>query len=107
MAIPHAVPGQVVNLHSTPDDPHFGMTTTLVKTPEVEVIRLVMQSGKEIPPHRARGPITVQGLEGRVVFQARGQTHELTPGQLLYLEANDEHSLKALEPSAVLVTLRL
>src|SRR6185369_16509472 len=35
-------------------------TTTLIKTETLEVIRLVIPSGKVIPRHQAHGEITVQ-----------------------------------------------
>ena len=82
-------------------------TTTLVKTDDLELIRLVLPAGKEIPMHQAHGEITVQCLEGRVTFTAESKMHELTPGQLLYLVAGEPHALKAIEDSSVLVTLLL
>ncbi len=82
-------------------------TSTLVKTAELELIRLVLPAGKEIPSHRVPGEITVQCLEGRVAFTAEGKTQELTSGQLIYLAAGEPHALNALEDASVLVTLLL
>ena len=59
-------------------------TTTLVKTEALEVIRLVILAGKDIPEHRAPGEITVQCLEGRVAFGSGGTTRDLAAGDLLY-----------------------
>jgi quercetin dioxygenase-like cupin family protein len=80
---------------------------TLVKADNLEVIRLVVSAGKEIPTHKAPGPITVQCLEGRVSFRAQGQTQELGVGQFLYLAAAEPHSLKGIEDSSLLVTIQL
>jgi quercetin dioxygenase-like cupin family protein len=107
MAIPHASSGQVVDLHAPRQDARDGSTTALIKTDRLEVIRMVLPAGKEIPPHRARGEITVQCLEGRIAFDAHGRTQELAAGQLLYLDGGEQHALKALEPSTVLLTIRL
>jgi quercetin dioxygenase-like cupin family protein len=82
-------------------------TATLVKTAELELIRLVLPAGKEIPTHKARGEITVQCLEGRVAFTAGGKTQELTAGQLLCLNAGEPHSLKGIEDSSLLLILLL
>jgi quercetin dioxygenase-like cupin family protein len=73
----------------------------------LELIRLVLPAGKEIPSHKAPGEITVQCLEGRVEFTCHGKVQSLTPGVLLYLAAGEPHALKAVEASSVLVTLLL
>jgi quercetin dioxygenase-like cupin family protein len=82
-------------------------TTTLVKTHNLELIRLVLPAGKEIPSHKAPGEITVQCLEGRIGFTAEGRTQELTAGQLLYLAEGEPHALSEIEDSSVLVTILL
>jgi quercetin dioxygenase-like cupin family protein len=106
MSISHLQSGEVVQLSL---GPLLGSakTTTLVKTADLELIRLVLHAGKNIPLHNAPGEITVQCLEGRVAFTATGQTQELTTGQLLYLTTAEPHALKAIEDSSLLVTLLL
>jgi quercetin dioxygenase-like cupin family protein len=79
-------------------------TTTVAKTRDLELIRLVLPAGKALPTHKAPGEITVQCLEGRVAFTAGGKTLELTAGQLLYLTAGELHSLKGIEDASLLVT---
>ncbi len=68
MAIPHAKPGQSVDIRPLGEKLKVSVTTTLVKTKKLEVIRLVLPAGKEIPPHHVGGEITVQCLEGAVSF---------------------------------------
>lgn len=106
MSIQHAQPGEVIQLpigaalaSST--------TTTLVKTADLELIRLILPAGKEIPIHKAQGEITVQCLEGRVAFTAHGKMQELGVGQLLFLAADEPHAVRAIEASSLLVTLLL
>lgn len=82
-------------------------TTTLVKTAILEVIRLVLPAGKEIPSHAARGEITVQCLEGKIAFTTLGRTQELTAGQLLYLPAGEPHSVGCIEDASALLTIVL
>lgn len=107
MAIPHAQPGQVIDVR--PLGAAFGgqRTTTLVKTDKLEVIRLVLPQGKEITEHRAPGPITVQCLEGKVAFAALGNTAMLEPGCLLYLDTAQPHSLRAEADASLLLTILL
>jgi quercetin dioxygenase-like cupin family protein len=79
----------------------------LVKTDHVEVIRLVLPAGKEIKQHNVSGEITVQCLEGNVVFSAGKSECELTAGKLLYLSGSDEHALRAVEDTSLLLTILL
>ncbi len=106
MSIPHAKPGQVVHL-PLGAALQAAKTTTLVKTSELEVIRLAIPAGKEIPTHKAPGPITVQCLEGRVSFTAQGTSQELVAGTFLHLPAAEPHALTAIDDSSLLVTILL
>jgi quercetin dioxygenase-like cupin family protein len=106
MSIQHAASGEVIQL---PLGAALcsSKTTTLAKSADLELIRLVLPAGKAIPLHKAPGEITVQCLEGRVAFTAAGKTQDVTAGQLLYLAEGEPHALKALEASSLLVTLLL
>jgi hypothetical protein len=44
------------------------LSSTLARTPTLEVRRLVLTRGREIPTHQAPGEITVHCLEGRITF---------------------------------------
>jgi quercetin dioxygenase-like cupin family protein len=107
MAIPHAAPGQVIDVRPLGPALQNAVTTVLVKSARLEVIRLVVKAGKEIPPHHAAGEITVQCLEGRVNFKALGRDHEMTAGQFLYLSGAAEHSVHGIEDSSLLLTILL
>jgi quercetin dioxygenase-like cupin family protein len=107
MPIPHAKPGDIVDLRPLGRALATAKTTTLVKTADLELIRLVLSAGKELPTHKVPGEITVQCLEGRVAFTAEGKTQELTAGQLLYLTAGERHAVKGIEDSSLLVTILL
>ena len=105
MAIPHAASNEVVSVEPLGPDLAATKTRTLIKTDHMQVIRLVVLAGKEIPTHDAPGEITVQCLEGRVAFTASGRTQELGPGQLIYLSARETHSLRGIEDASLLVTI--
>ncbi|QDU29047.1 Cupin domain protein [Anatilimnocola aggregata] len=106
MSIHHAKSGEIIELPlgAALSD---SKTETLVKTATLELIRLVLPAGKDIPSHKAPGEITVQCLEGRVTFTVGENAVELSVGQLLYLTAGEPHALKASEDSSLLVTLLL
>ena len=107
MAIPHAQPGEVVDVRPLGTGLATARTSTLIKTDKVEVIRLVMAQGKVLAEHKAHGEILVQCLEGQIAFSALGQTHRLTAGQLLYLPAGEPHSVQCLEDASFLLTILL
>ncbi len=107
MAIPHANPGDVIDVRPLGPALATAQTTTLLKTGRIEVVRLVMAAGKEIAEHKAPGEITVHCLEGRIAFTALGKTQELTAGQMLYLAAGAPHSVKCLEDASFLLTILL
>lgn len=79
-------------------------SATLVKSAGLELIRLVIPAGKEIPPHRASGEITVQCIEGHVVFEHDGRSINLRAGDLLHLCPQESHALKGIADSSILVT---
>ncbi|MGD9647912.1 MAG: cupin domain-containing protein [Pirellulales bacterium] len=107
MAIPHAQAGQVIDVRPLGAQLVDAKTQTIVKTQSLEVIRVVMSAGKQIPPHAVAGEITVQCLEGQVEFGVGSVQHLLTSGSFLYLAGGSEHSLHALESSSLLVTIVL
>jgi quercetin dioxygenase-like cupin family protein len=105
MAIPHANPGEVVDIRPLGADMAVTVTKTLVKTRSIEILRMVVPAGKEIPTHKAHGEIVVQCLEGKIAFTACGTTNAMEAGHLLYLTAGEPHSLHGIEDSSLLVTI--
>jgi quercetin dioxygenase-like cupin family protein len=105
MAIPHAQPGEVIDVRPLGPALAGARTTALVKTESLEVLRLVIPRGKEIPAHATRGEITVHCLEGRVAFTTGGVTNELGAGQLLYLRGEQPHSVLGIDDASLLVTI--
>jgi quercetin dioxygenase-like cupin family protein len=77
MAIPHAKPGHVIDIRPLGSWLKERVTSTLVKTEALEVLRLVMPAGTQIAQHQVPGEITVQCLEGQVIFDAGAQTVNL------------------------------
>lgn len=107
MAIPHATPGAVIDVRPLGPALAGTKTTALIKTEGLEVIRLVVPRGKEIPTHKARGEVTVHCLEGRVAITTEGTTSELAAGDLVYFRGEQPHSVLGLDDASLLVTLVL
>jgi quercetin dioxygenase-like cupin family protein len=107
MAIPHSQPGELVDVRPLGPALADTKTRTLFKTDNVEAVRIVMPAGKEISEHEAPGEIIVQCLEGKVAFTAMGKTTELETGRLMYLAAEEPHSVKCIEDASFLLTILL
>jgi quercetin dioxygenase-like cupin family protein len=107
MAIHHATSGEIIDIRPLGAALAKSITTVLVKTAAVEVIRLVVPAGKDIPEHRARGEITIQCLEGAVDLTAEGRTQRIAAGQMVYLAAGSTHSLHGVQDASVLLTVSL
>ncbi|NGP88854.1 cupin domain-containing protein [Fodinibius halophilus] len=98
-------PGEVVNLYSLKTGMPEDATLALMKTSDMEAIRMVLPKGKEITEHSVDGEVSVQCLEGKTEFSIEGETNVLTSGDWLYLARNQPHSLHVLRDTILLVTI--
>ena len=105
MATQHAKPGEIVDLKFWAGGLPNHRTKAIVKTEEMELIRIALPAGKEISEHKVDGPIMVHCTEGRIEFTAMNNSQEIKSSQLLYLSPGELHSLKALEDAVVLLTI--
>jgi quercetin dioxygenase-like cupin family protein len=105
MAIPHAKPGDVIDVRPLADQLAASITKTLIKTTQVEVIHMVLPAGKVLSEHKAPGEIIVQCLEGDITFTTMGEPKKLRAGEMLYLASGEAHALEAVEDSSFLLTI--
>ncbi len=102
-----AKPGDVVVVRPLGTALAAAKTTTLAKTDDLEVIRLVVPAGKDLPEHKTKGALVVHCLEGQVAFTALGRTQNLQAGELLYLPPGERHSIKGFRDASLLLTIFL
>ncbi|OYT99956.1 MAG: hypothetical protein CFE40_01125 [Burkholderiales bacterium PBB1] len=107
MAIPHAQPGQVIEVQPLGARMTQEPTVALFKSADLEVMRLVLTAGKCLPPHSVPGEITIQCIEGAIEVTFDGGSQRLQPGQMLYLARGASHGVQALQDSSALVTVAL
>ncbi|HUY93063.1 MAG TPA: hypothetical protein VMV10_30315 [Pirellulales bacterium] len=105
MAEPIANPGPTIWLEPLASIDETSRKITLVKTPQVEIIQLIVPAGRDVPTHQAQGDMVVQCLDGRVSLFALGKKYDLKPGQLLHLSLDDQFSIRGIDNASVLVTL--
>ena len=106
MALPHAESGQIIDIAPLGNRLRSSVSTALFKAEDLEVMRLVLLAGKEIPPHKVSGELTIQCIEGVVEVSSR-EPRLLEAGKMLYLRGDEVHSLRAVEDASVLLTLFL
>ena len=78
---------------------------TVFKTDGMRIVLLALHAGAELKTHTALGIISVQVLEGRLMFRTAEQATELAQGQLLTLHAGIPHSVTAVTEVVFLLTL--
>jgi quercetin dioxygenase-like cupin family protein len=105
MGLKHATPGEIVNVFSLKTTLERAKAVTLVKTNSFETICMRVDANHEIPEHKAKGPITLQCLDGKIYFTVNQKEHEMSAGDWLYLEKGQLHSLKGIENSVLLLTV--
>lgn len=107
MAMPHATAGQIIDARPLGLGLATEKTVALFKAQDLEVMRLVLQAGKSLPPHQVAGEITIHCIEGVLDVTTDGRSHVLRAGQLLFLVGGALHGVKALEDASALVTIAL
>jgi len=107
MALPHAAPGEPIDVRPLGGRLAQQQTAALFKSAALEVIRLVLPAGRSLPPHKVAGEITIHCIEGRLIVIADGAESVLEAGEMLYLGGDVMHGVRAVADSSALVTIAL
>jgi quercetin dioxygenase-like cupin family protein len=107
MALKHAQTFEAIDLHPLADRLADARSSSLIKSNQLQLMRVVLRAGERLPEHRVRGEITLQCLEGRAAVQTPGHHVELGAGQLVLLPAGEPHAVHALLDTSLLVTVSL
>jgi quercetin dioxygenase-like cupin family protein len=107
MSLHHAASGEIVSLEPLGPKLPETVSTAIVKSSQLEVMRLVLAAGKSLPEHQVPGDLTLQCLEGVVQVSAHGKSQALHAGEMLYLAGHVRHALQAVENASVLLTMVL
>jgi quercetin dioxygenase-like cupin family protein len=102
-----ASPGEVVEVGSLGSELTTAQVAPLIKTKDLEVFRLVVPYGTNVPTHEFSREVIVHCLEGRVRLASPTQVHDLKAGQLLYYSADEPFSILGLENASLLITAAL
>jgi quercetin dioxygenase-like cupin family protein len=107
MALPHAQALDVIDVRPLGARLREAVTTSLIKLPSLQLMRLVLQAGQALPEHHVAGVISVHCLEGEATVTTPSRTCHLLAGQLVVLEGGEPHAVMAVSDSSLLVTVLL
>ncbi|ASC68383.1 cupin domain-containing protein [Achromobacter denitrificans] len=107
MALKHANPLEVIDLFHRPasTEPEPPVSISLLRTTDLQLIRLVLPAGHRMPSHQVPGVLTLHCLSGQVDVETPARQCTLAEGQLVMLQGGEPHSLHARAPTVVLLTL--
>jgi quercetin dioxygenase-like cupin family protein len=72
---------------------------------DTDVTVFGFDSGEGLSEHTAARPAIVQVLSGRLRFTVEGDEVEMVPGTWVHMSTGAMHSLTAVEPTVMLLTL--
>src|SRR5690606_9995072 len=78
---------------------------TVFKSERLRLVLIALHGGAELPTHTADGTISVQVLEGSILFGTAEESVQLGKGQMITLHELIPHNVLALEESLFLLTL--
>ena len=81
------------------------VSKVIIETPFSKEIRILLGKNQFMKEHKAPFPIIIHILSGEIDFGLAGEVHALKKGDILSLEANVPHNLKALQDSVVRLSL--
>ena len=94
------------NLKDVIEYPKEGiLSKELLKTDRLNVTLFCLAAGTAISEHTSTREGGVMVLEGRGVFNLRGEEIKMSPGVFIYLEKDAVHSLKAEANTSFLLML--
>ncbi|PTT89319.1 hypothetical protein DBR42_08100 [Pelomonas sp. HMWF004] len=107
MAQVHALSGERVSLRPLGASLGQARTTAILKTPQLELIRLVLRQGATLPEHHVAGDMTLLCIEGSVELSLPTGVVSLQPQDLIHVTGGVRHGLVATADASLLLTIRL
>ena len=78
---------------------------TLVKEGRLSLTLTLIAEGVDVGTHHAVAPMTLQLLEGRLRYRVGDARFEITKGELLFFGPGHAQEIRALEDTALLLTI--
>jgi quercetin dioxygenase-like cupin family protein len=81
------------------------LSRVLYKDEQVRLVVFAFDAGQELTDHSAAMAAIVELVTGRITLGLGEEQVEMTPGSWVHMPANLSHSVVALEPSVMLLTM--
>jgi quercetin dioxygenase-like cupin family protein len=107
MAIPHSAPGDLIDVRPLGPALASARTHALFKSDDLELIRIVLAAGQELPMHTVAGEITLQCIEGGADVSYNAGVRRLEAGQLMLLSGGHMHGVRGVQDTSLLLTIAL
>ena len=81
------------------------VSRTILKGEGARLVLFSFDTGQALSEHTAAMPVLLQALDGSLEVTASGQTVTLNPGDVIHLPTRLPHSVVALAPSRLLLSM--
>ncbi|GAA4332343.1 cupin domain-containing protein [Pigmentiphaga soli] len=105
MALKHAQLLDVIDLHAPGPPQATSQSVSLLRTAQLQILRLVLAAGQQVPEHHVAGEVAIQCLEGDASVLTPKATCRVVAGQLVVLPAGERYSLQAHADTVLLATM--
>jgi len=78
---------------------------TVFKTEGMNVVLVALHKEAEMPAHKANGILTLQVIEGKIIFATESNAVEVNEGHMVTLHENIPHRVVAEKESVFLLTI--
>jgi quercetin dioxygenase-like cupin family protein len=96
----------IPNLTNQIEIPEEGiLSRVLFKDDQIRVVGFGFDTGQELSEHTAAVPAILQVVSGRMTGTLGSDVIDLEPGSWVHMPADLAHSVRAVEPSLLLLTL--
>ena len=85
MTLKHAQPMEVIALEPDDSSPNKPVSSSLLRTPQLHLLRLVLANGQRVLEHHMPGEITIQCVSGEADIETPGNVCRLPAGTLVML----------------------
>ena len=85
--------------------PNGIVSRTILRTANSRVVLFGFSEGQELTEHTSTQHAVIQILTGECEFSLAGKTSVVKAGDLIYMPPNLPHSVKAITPFSMLLTL--
>lgn len=75
----------------------------LLDEEKLQITHLQIKQGEEIPSHKSDKNVVVVIYKGKVDFAGENGNEIIVPGDIITMEANEVHALKAIDDSDLMV----